>query len=101
MSVSPSNGELDFEGTFASYNATVTATTSYSQPLSASTPIFISLSNVMERPYFVPGALALAGLANPGVRIDCMRITIAPYSPTRTFSIAPPLFWSGAHGRRF
>ena len=30
-------------------------------------PVFISLTNVLERPYFVPGALALAGLANPGV----------------------------------
>lgn len=63
VAISPTNGELDFEGTFNTYNATVTATTVSAQALSGSTPIFISLSNVMENPYFVPGA----GLANPGI----------------------------------
>lgn len=67
VATSSTNGELDFEGTFRFYNATVTATTISAQALSGSTPVVISLTDVMENPYFVPGALALAGLANPGI----------------------------------
>ena len=80
--VSSTNGELDFEGTFRTYNATVTVTTSSAQALSASTPIFISLTNVQENPYFVAGPLAVAGLANPGVPgAGTFNFSVPEYSP--------------------
>jgi hypothetical protein len=55
-------GELDYEGTFRFYNASITVTTSSAQPLSTSASITIALSDIPERPYFVPGALVSVGV---------------------------------------
>jgi len=54
VATSPTNGELDVEGMFSAYNATVTVVTVSAQALTATAAIYISLTNVMENPDFVP-----------------------------------------------